>query len=156
MITETATYLSNDGVSFSLGALPYPLTDFNMETFMANDAVKKTQFPGRWATFSIPEFREIHFAGDIVGTDAADYNTKVKTMKAAIMPPYRVYTGRRHGKLSMTFYGDAATYYAYVIVSSLKTPKTNDFPSVGEFDLTFISFEPYLVNAATGAYVTNI
>jgi hypothetical protein len=99
---------------------------------------------------------EIHMSGDILGSSASDYNTKARLLKAALNPPYKVYTGRRHGTVTYTFFGDATSYYAYVILSTLETPTEALFPSVGRYEITWISFEPYLVNASTGAYATDL
>lgn len=156
MIFETASYTNNAGTTLAIGDTNYPALEFEMKTYLVNDPVKKTQFPGRWPTFSYPEYREIYFAGDILGDDAADYNALARALKAAFHPPYQVLTGRRHGRLNLTFYGDATTYYAYVILGSLETPKQANYPSVGSYTLTLISFEPYLVNATTGAFAVDL
>lgn len=144
MIFQTLSYTSVAGVTIALGDTTYPAQDFTMDVYQINDAVKKVQFPGRWATFSYPEYREINVAGEILGDSASDYNTKASAMRSAIQVPYKTQTARRHGTLSMTFFGDGNTYSAYVILSSLKTPVTAQYPSVGSYSVSWIAFEPYL------------
>lgn len=154
MIFQTISYTNNDGTTLAIGETVYPAKNFEMPMYSVNDPVKKVQFPGRWPSFSYPEFREIHVQGDILGNDASDYNDKERAMRSCIQPPYRQYTGRRHGTVFLTFYGDAATYYAYVILASLDIPKEANFPSVGSYELTWTSFEPYLFDVATGIPTT--
>lgn len=144
MIPSSITYTNNAGTSVSLGTADYPLTDFTMPTYQSNEPVKKMQFPGRWPTFSYPEYREFSFAGDILGDTEADYNTLAMALKSAFQPPMRAYTGRRHGTLDFVFYGAATHYYSYVILSSLETPKEANFPSVGTYNIVMTSFDPYL------------
>ena len=153
-VFETAVYTSNAGTSLTFGDTVYPAKKFEMKTYQVNDAVKKMQFPGRWPTFSYPEYREIHFEGDILGSDASDYNTKERAMRSAFQPPHQAYTGRRHGTLYLTFFGDATTYYAYVILQDLDIPQEALQPSWSEYSVTFLSFEPYLFAAGvpTTAY----
>ena len=157
MIFETLTYYDNDGGSIAVGNTTYPAQDFDMKVYQSNDAVKKTQYPGRWPTFSYAEYREIHVAGEILGDSASDFNTKSRALRGIITPPMRVFaTARRHGELRMTFFGDAVTYRAYVIVDSFETPQEALYPSVGSYAITWIAFEPYLQNISTGAYVRDL
>ena len=152
MIPSAVTYTNNDGISISFGSVDYPLTSFSMPTITKNEPVDKVQFPGRWPTYAYPEYREFHLGGDILGDDNIDYNTLLRAMKLAIQPPYRTYTARRHGKLDFVFYGDAVHYYSYVILNDFDSPKEANYPSVGVYTCTFSSFEPYLINATTGAF----
>jgi hypothetical protein len=156
MVFETCSYTSNAGVTIAIGDTTYPAQNFEMKTYLKNDPVNKVQYPGRWPSYSYPEYMEIHMAGDILGSSASDYNTKARALKAALNPPYKVYTGRKHGAVTFTFFGDATQYFAYVILSSLETPTEALYPSVGRYEITWISFEPYLVNGSTFVYATDL
>jgi hypothetical protein len=163
MIFNTITYYDNDGNSIAIGDTVYPAQDFSMKVYQVNSPVKKTQSPGRFPSFSYPEFREINIAGEILGDSASDYNTKVRALKAVVNPARRTFaTARRHGTLIMTFFGDATIYGAYVIVDQFETPKEALYPSVGPYTITWIAFEPYLQIAApilpglTTSYARNL
>lgn len=155
MIFETVEYTNNAGTTLQLGDENLPAKEFHMKMYQANDAVKRTQFPGRFPTYSYAEYREFYFAGDILGDDAADYNDKVREMRYALQPPYGYLAPRKHGRLKLTFYGDAEEYYADVILSELDIPKLANYPSVGDYTVTFLAFLPYLVKTSDDSVVTN-
>jgi hypothetical protein len=156
MIFNTLTYYDNAGNSIAIGNTTYPAQDFDMKVYQSNSPAKKTQYPGRWPSFSYAEYREIHVAGEILGDDASDFNTKSRALRGVVTPPRQVFaTARRHGTLYMTFFGDAVVYGAYVIVDTFETPQEALFPSVGSYMITWIAFEPYLqVASSLGSSLT--
>lgn len=157
MIPESTVYTNNAGASITIGDTTYPLKSFNMPVGFRNNQVSRMQNPGQWPTYSYPDHRKFFFGGDILGDSASDYNDKLGDFREVIMPPFRVYSARRHGYLTMKFYGDATYYYIAVIVENLDTPKEANYPSVGTYELNFHAFEPYfrtgsLVGAPTVRY----
>lgn len=160
MVPSSLIYTNNAGSSIALttGAVTdsYPLQNFTMTVNHRNSAVSKTQAPGQWPTYSYPDYRTIFCGGSILGTDASDYNTKVAALKNVVQVPYRYLTSRRHGYLSMVFYGDGNTYYINVILQTIETPKEANYPSVGTYEINWTSFEPYLrVGSPAGAVSLN-
>lgn len=148
MIPSTLRYWNNAGSSIALttGAIGdyYPLKSFNMSVEQRNSPTAKTQAPGQWPTYSYPDHRNIFCGGDILGSSASDYNTKLAALKAVVQVPFKYLSARRHGYLEMVFYGDANTYYINVILQSIETPKEANYPSVGTYEINWSTFEPYL------------
>lgn len=154
MIPETVHYYNNDGVSIELNEATnprYPLLEFDMPVTYENDPVKKMQRPGEWPTFAYPRFRTFNLRGDILGNSVTDYNDAVGDLKQVVQPPYTYYDLRRHGSIRLKFYGDATTYYAYVILVTLDIPKEANYPSVGSYAIVWRSFEPYLRSTSSDA-----
>jgi hypothetical protein len=155
MIPSSIIYTSVYGGSIELNEAPpnfrYPVFEFEMPTFFEQQPQSKMQQPGEWPTYSFPRYRTFEIAGAILGNDAPGYNDAVGDLKQVVQPAYSFYTERRHGRLSLQFYGDGATYYADVQLVTLSIPKKANYPSVSDFSLSWRSFEPYLRNAAGGA-----
>lgn len=154
MIPDQIIYTNNAGASIELNEEPagfrYPVFEFDMPMYMEQQPQSKMQQPGEWPTFSYPRYRTFDIAGAILGNDAETYNDAVGDFKQVIQPPYAFYEARRHGRLTLRFYGDATVYYSDVTLVSLSIPKRANYPSVSDFQLSWRSFEPYLRVVGSG------
>ena len=154
MVPETLIYTNNAGGSIELNEEPpgfrFPLREFEMPMYFEGQPQSKMQAPGEWPTYSYPRYRTFELTGDVLGDTAEGYNDAVGDMKEVILPPYAFYEARRHGRLSIKFYGDATTYYSDVQLVTLSTPKIANYPSVGEYSISWRSFEPYLRITGSG------
>jgi hypothetical protein len=155
MIPSSIVYTNIAGASIELNEAPpnfrYPVFTFEMPTYQEGQPQSKMQQPGEWPTFSYPRYRVFNLTGAILGNDASGYNDAVGDLKQVVQPPFAFYDQRRHGRLSLVFYGDGATYYADVQLVTLDVVKEANYPSVSDFSLSWRSFEPYLRAASTGA-----
>lgn len=158
MIPETITYTNLSGASIEINEpapnFRYPVFNFDMPVYYEGQPQSKMQQPGEWPTFNYPRYRTFEFTGAILGNDAEGYNDAVGDLKQVLQPPYMFYEERRHGRLSLKFYGDATTYYADVQVVNFSIPKEANYPSVSDFSLSLRSFEPYLRVTGSGVVTT--
>lgn len=148
MIPDHIIYTNNTGASIEINEEPpnfrYPVFEFEMIVYNEGAPQSKMQQPGEWPTFMYPRYRTFEIAGAILGNDAEAYNDAVGDLKQVLQPPYQFYETRRHGRLTLQFYGDGTTYYADVQLVTLSIPKKANYPSVSDFSLSWRSFEPYL------------
>lgn len=154
MIPDLIQYTNLVGASIELNEefnFRYPVFDFDMPVYFEQGPQSKMQQPGEWPTYSYPRYRTFDISGAILGVDAEGYNDAVGDLKQVIQPPYEFYEQRRHGRLTLRFFGDATQYYADVTLVTLSIPKRANYPSVSDFQLSWRSFEPYLRVVGSGA-----
>ena len=147
MIPDFIQYVNNAGLSIELNEefnFRFPLHEFEMPIYTESSPQSKMQRPGEWPTYMYPRYRTFNLKGAILGDDAEGYNDAAGDMKEVILPPYDFYSLRKHGTLFLRFYGDATVYHIDVQLVSLDTPKEANFPSVGDYMISWRSFEPYL------------
>lgn len=153
MIPDQIIYTNNAGATIEINEetnFRFPVFEFEMPTYYEGQPQSKMQQPGEWPTFQYPRYRTFDIAGAILGNDAEGYNDAVGDLKQVVQPPYAFYDLRRHGRLTLRFYGSATQYYADVILVHLTIPKIANFPSVSDFSLSWRSFEPYLRVVGSG------
>jgi hypothetical protein len=152
---EKCQFIDLNGESWLFNTADCPLHDWNVDydVHSEGDEDQRMQEHGIWPTRTHVGKALIHLEGELLRDSTADYVQAARNMKRIIMPKDERQIERKLGDLILRFTGDSEDIKSkngVTLDGSPQLPKTANFPTVGDYMVTFKAFSPFFVGVASG------
>lgn len=150
---DKCNFTSLFGETWQFNTTTCPLKEYEVEyDVRSEDEHERLAEHGIWPTHTYMGKCLIHLTGDVLRDTTEEYVTAVMSMKRIMLPKDEKQIQRLLGQLTLRYTGMAEDMRADVTLDGApRFPKLANYPTVGEYFVTFKAANPYFVGVGSGA-----
>jgi hypothetical protein len=142
------------GETWQFNTTTCPLKEYSVDhDIRTGDDIERMNEHGIWPQYTHVGKCLIHLTGDILRDSTADYCAAVILLKRILMPKDEKQVTRKLGTLTLQYTGQESMSGDVTLDGSPELPKLANYPTVGEFMITFKAFNPYFVGSSGRKYL---